>query len=446
MHRSPFTFHRLIVSAVFAVASFGVHAQDAAGGKIVVMTDYPDDMVMLYKTAFEKARPGTQLDILRRPAGEALSELRKPDQQAVDVYWAPAQRNFIALAKEGAFRHLTIPLAGLPVGVGGFPISDPAAFYVASEIAGYGFAINPERLQKKGLLPPKSWADLTDPKWKDEIIFPLPSKVGFAPMMIDIVLQAYGWDKGWSILQAIGSNAQLLDESGSNIAAEISKGRAGVGLSIDFLINSAIAKGAPIRFVYPSVTGYSPAQIAVMKNAPHPDDAQAFVSFVLSPEGQKLLFDPSIRKLPVRPSVYDSKPDGYFNPFTAEVALPFVFNPERALARQGLNSALFDVLVTNTQIQMREVMDKVSQAERMANASSDPALKDKARQARLLSGAVPFNVVQATALTEQFSPANNSASAKEKNADLVAQWTKRVRQNRNAAEQLAEQVIGASNR
>jgi ABC-type Fe3+ transport system substrate-binding protein len=444
MQRFRFSFRKLIASIAVALTSVAAHAQDATGNKVVVMTSYPEEMVTLFKTSFEKTHPGIQIDILRRHSGEALAELGKTDQQNVDVYWAPAQRNFIALAKAGAFHHLDIPLGGLPIGVGGFAISDPAAFYAASEIAGYGFAVNPKRLQEKGLPQPADWTDLTDPKWKDEIAFPLPSKVGFAPLMIDIVLQGYGWEKGWSILQAIGSNAQLLDVQGRNISADVAAGRASVGLSIDFIAKAAIAKGAPMQFVYPGLTGYSPAHIAIMKNAPHLDNAQTFVGFVLSSDGQRLLFDPSISKLPVRPSVYAGKPDGYFNPFTADVPIPFVFNAERALARQGLNNALFDVLITNTQIQMREVMEKVSEAERLANASSDATLKDKARQARLLAGAVPFNAVQATGLVDQFSPASDSAATQKKNADLIAQWTKRIRQNRDKAEQLADQVISAA--
>lgn len=442
MHRSLFSFGKLLLSLAVGFASCTAFAQDATGNKVVVMTSYPDAMVALYKTAFEKKYPDMQVEVFKRDVAQALTDLRKPDQAGIDVYWAPAQRNFLALAKEHAFHRLNVVSAGLPVGIGGFPLSDPAGYYAAFEMAGYGFAVNAQRLQQKGLSQPTDWLDLTDNKWKDEIIFPAPDQVGFVPLMIDTVLQNYGWERGWSILQAIGANAQLIGERGGNIADDISKGQASVGLSIDFPINAAIAKGAPMTFVYPAAPGYSVAHVAIMKNAPHVVPAQAFADFVLSQEGQKLLFDAGIRKLPVRPSVYAAKPDGYYDPFNVKISRPVVFSPQRAYERQDLNNALFNLLITDTQMQLREVLDTVSQAERAAAASSNPALVEQARKARVLSGAVPFNAVQATGYAEQFS--STSASAQKRNDDLISEWKKQIRKNRNEAEKSAMQVLRAA--
>ena len=440
MH-SSFSFSKLFTAAALAFACACAAAQDA--GKLLVLTSYPEQMTALYKAAFEKSHPGVQIEFLRQHANEAAKTLRQSDQGKVDVYWAAAQGNFIVLAKDGAFRHLDLPLGGLPVGIDGVPISDPAFYYAAFEVAGYGFAINPDRLQKKGLPEPKDWTDLTDPAWQDEIIFPQPSKVGFAPMMLEIILQSYGWERGWCMLHAIGANAQLLGERGSNIADDIAKAQAGVGVSIDFFINAAIAGGAPIRFVYPGVNGYSPGQVAIMRQAPHAKEAEAFVSFVLSPEGQKLLFDPAVRRLPVRPSVYAAKPDGYFDPFAAKPAMPFVFNAGRALARQNLDKILFDALITDTQLQLRETLKTIARAEQLAERSSDPALKEKAQQARQLACAMPFNAVQAVGMAERFADTDAKSS---RNAELIAQWKKQAKQNRGKAERLAQQVIDAAER
>jgi ABC-type Fe3+ transport system substrate-binding protein len=444
MRRSSLFFGRLLAAAALTIAFAQSFAQDAPRDKLVVMSSYPDDMAALYKSAFEKAHPGVQVEILRQGSNDALKILRQPDQGKVDVYWAAAQGNFMALAKDGAFRHLDMPLGGLPIGIGGFPISDPAFYYTAFEVAAYGFAVNPVRLQEKGLPLPKDWTDLTDPAWQDEIIFPQPSKVGFAPMMIEVLLQSYGWERGWSILHAIGANAQLLGERGSNIADDIGKGQAAVGMAIDFSINTAIAKGAPMRFIYPRVNGYSPGQVAIMRQTSHVSQAEDFVSFLLSAEGQKLLFDPTIRRLPARPSVYASKPEGYFDPFTAEMPLAFVFNPGRALARRNLDKLLFDALITDTQLQLRDTLKTVAKAERLAQTSNDSSLKEKARQARQLACAMPFNAVQASSVADRFADDPSGTSAR--NADLIAQWKKQARQNRDKAERLAEQVIAAAGR
>ncbi|CAL63547.1 Putative regulatory lipoprotein [Herminiimonas arsenicoxydans] len=446
MQRTPLFFTRLIASAAFALASFGTLAADTALDKVVVMTSYPEEVVSRFEAGFEKTHPGTRVEILWRHSGDARSYLRDQKQQNVDVYWSPAQRNFLTLAREGAFRKLDIDMTGLPARVGGFPISDPAGFYAATEIAGYGFAFNPQRLKEKGLPQPRQWTELSDQKWKDEIVFPIPGKVGFAPLLIDIILQGYGWDKGWEILQGIGSNAQLLGQGGQHISDEVSSGRASVGVSIDFFIKAAIANGAPIQFAYPGITGYSPAHVAIMKNAPHLKNARAFAAYVLSAEGQKILFHPDIRKLPVRPAVYANKPAGYFDPFKAASAMPFVFNTERALERQGLNNTLFDILITNEQTALRRVLDKIHQAENLANADSDSRLKARTYQARVLASTVPLSEVQAETIAGRFVSSFDATSDTQAhvNAALVSEWVARIRQNRAQAERIAQEVIDAA--
>ncbi|MFJ7567722.1 ABC transporter substrate-binding protein [Herminiimonas sp. NPDC097707] len=439
MKRTPLFFARLLAASAFVLASLNGWAANAPATKLVVMTSYPEEVVSRFEAAFEKAHPGIRIEILWRHSRDALAYLRSPGQRNVDVYWTPAQRNFQILAKEGAFRKLDLDMTGLPTKIGGFPISDPSGFYVASEVAGYGFAISPQRLKEKGLSQPRQWTDLTDPVWKDEIVFPVPSKVGFAPLLVDIILQGYGWDKGWAILQAIGSNAQLLKAGGQNVSEEVSSGRASVGVSIDFFVKSAIANDAPIQFIYPGITGYSPAHVAIMKNPPHLNNARTFAAFVLSAEGQKMLFHPDIRKLPVRPAVYADKPAHYFDPYAAASKMPFVFNTERALERQGLNNTLFDILITDEQMSLRNLLDKIKQAEQLANSTNDSALKAKAYQARVLATTMPISETQANLIAARFAAAFEAESTE--NVDVIAEWAARIRKNRSQAGRIAQQVI-----
>jgi hypothetical protein len=42
-------------------------------------------------------------------------------------------------------------------------------------------------------------ADLADPRFAGQIALPSSVKVGFAPPLMEIVLQAYGWEKGWAL-------------------------------------------------------------------------------------------------------------------------------------------------------------------------------------------------------------------------------------------------------
>ena len=63
------------------------------------------------------------------------------------------------------------------------------------------------------------------------------------------------------------------------------------------------------------MTTVVPANVGIVANAPNKAGAEAFVEFLLSPAGQEVLLDPSIRRLPVRPETYAKAPAGYPNPF-----------------------------------------------------------------------------------------------------------------------------------
>ncbi|WP_293778556.1 extracellular solute-binding protein [uncultured Oxalicibacterium sp.] len=441
MIRTSLSIGKLVSSFVISTALTLCATQAAAETpvrKVVVMTSYPEEVVSRFEAGFEKTHPGTRVEIVWRRSGDAATYLREQPGR-IDVYWTPAQRGFAMLAKDGAFAPLSIAMKGLPNKVGGFPISDPALRYVATEIAGFGFALNTQRMKERGLPEPKQWTDLTDARWQDELIFPIPGKVGFAPPIVEIITQGYGWKKGWTLLQQIGANAQPLEEGGPNIADEVAKGRVSLGVSIDFFIKSAMANGAPVRFVYPGITGYSPAHVAILKDAPHPEAAKAFTQYVLSDEGQRILFHPDIRKQPVRPSVYKAMPAGYYDPFTAAAAMPYRFDTQGALHRQGLNNTLFDIMVSERHQRLRELLAMLADAEHAAG--NDRALRNDVQHARRLATEIPLSRKEADRLANRFMSNFEGEPQPEANAALLNAWREKVHAHRQQAEQIAQRVI-----
>lgn len=430
----------LLASSLLVLYATHAAAQ-VAHDKVVVMTSYPEEVVSLIEAGYEKAHPGARVEIIWRRSGDAMNYL-KDHPGHVDVYWTPSQRTFARLAEQGAFKRLPIDMSGLPAKVGGFPISDPDLLYAAAEVAGFGFAVNTERLREKGLPQPTQWTDLAEPRWQDELLFPVPSRAAFAPPLLEIVAQGYGWERGWALLQQVGGNSRLPGNEAPNDTNSIARGKVTVNVTMDFFIKPDIDKGAPIVFVYPGVTGYSPAHIAVFKDAPHAKAAQAFTAYVLSADGQKLLFHPDMLRLPVRPAVYADKPEGYYDPFKAAQVMPFDFDNKLAQKRQGLNNALYDVMVTDRHAQLREALGVVALAEQAAGA--DAALKARAGQARRLLTQLPITEQQANELSPRFVSVFEFADKPDANADLLRGWTEQVEQNRQQALRLAREVIAAA--
>ncbi|THF56887.1 ABC transporter substrate-binding protein [Pseudothauera rhizosphaerae] len=317
-------------------------AAPPAPAPVVVMTGYPEEVMSRFEVAFEKAHPEYRLRILWRNPSEALPYLSEPGQGGTDVYWAASPRTFERLKAAGAFQPIGIDRAGLPERIGNTRLADADGFYLATEMAGYGFVFDPAELARLGVAVPKDWTDLADPRLAGHIALPNPARVGFAPVLVDIVLQAYGWRQGWALWSEIAGLAALIGSGGRRVAEEIGPGRAAVGLSIDFFVAAAIAGGAPLHFAYPRHGGINPAHVAITAGAANPEGARAFARFVLSEAGQRLLADPDIRKLPVRPSAYAGLPAGYHDPFAAAAAGAYDYDNDAGRERLALVASLFE--------------------------------------------------------------------------------------------------------
>ena len=399
--------------------------------KVVVLSSYPQEVITPFEAAFEAAYPQYRLELLWRQSRDAMTYLHQP-HSAIDVYWTPAQRNFAVLAKEGVFRKLDIDLNGLPKKIGGFQISDPDGYYVASETAGYGMAYHPAELQRLGLPVPTDWKSLTAPAFNGHVVMPIPSKVGYAPMLVDTLLQGYGWEQGWNVLEQVAANATLADAGATFISDDVGSGRIAVGMTMDFFAISAIANGKPLRFTYPEKVGYSPAHVGIFREATNLDGARAFASFVLSDQGQKLLFHPDIRKLPVRPAVYIGKPAGYFDPFAAAQRASYDYNVSTGLMRQELVGALFDAVITRHHAELKTMWAAIHQAE--LKAPNDPRLQE----ARTHASWLPLTAMQVndTALQQTFIKRDSRATV------LEQQWDAEIAKHYALATQLVQAIPG----
>jgi ABC-type Fe3+ transport system substrate-binding protein len=335
----------------------------AAPQTVTVLTSYPEETLSRFEAAFEKAHPQLRLRTVWRMPREALPYLRAEGQNGVDVYWAASPRTFALLAQEQRLAPLGVSRDGLPDRIGNTALIDAQSRYAATEIAGFGFVVNPAALRARGLTVPQDWSDLADARYEGALLLPSPARVGFAPPMVEIVLQAWSWELGWALWSEIAGNAAPLERGSTFVTDEVSSGRRPIGLTIDFFTASAIANGAPLAFHYPRHGGVNPAHVAITASAPNPDGARAFARFVLSPAGQKILAHPDIRKLPVRPDVYEGLPAGQYNPFATAAQGGLNYDAERAAPRIGLSVALFEQMLMVEHAELGALWRRIHAAE-----------------------------------------------------------------------------------
>lgn len=406
---------QLLQAALLPLAARHAGAQQGVRD-VVVLTSYPEEMMSRFEAAFEQAHPEFRLRVQWRQAAEALARLSAAGQGGIDVYWAPSPRTFARLKAAGAFQPAGLDRSGLPERLGGSLLADPDGHYVATELASFGFVFDPAQLQGQGLAVPQDWTDLADARLAGRIAMPNPGRVSFAPPIVEIVLQAYGWERGWALWSEIAGLAYFVGAGGGRgIGAEITSGRAWIGVWMDFFVNAAIAGGAPLQFAYPRHGGINAAHAAITASASNLAGARAFLAFLLSPQGQHLLADPDIRKLPVRPEVYAGLPAGYHDPFAAAARGGYGYDAELARERAPVAAALFEQMFVQGHERLAQLWARVHAAERDGRDLG-------AVRARLCAVPLAERAALAPALLQAFRDRDDGAADAARGVEVDWQW------------------------
>ncbi len=148
---------------------------------------------------------------------------------------------------------------------------------------------------------PKNWEDLTDPRWKGQILLNEEAYEWFA-----IMLKVMGEEKGVKFMQDFSRNQPQLRRSHNIITMSIAAGEFTLGLTYGHQVEQFKQKGAPIDWIALEPVPVFPHPIANGKNAPHPNVAKLFYDFVISQEGQMLVR--AARRIPPRNGVEPDPP------------------------------------------------------------------------------------------------------------------------------------------
>jgi ABC-type Fe3+ transport system substrate-binding protein len=418
-----------------------------AASEVVVVTSFPKELFETYKKAFEAATPGVKVIIKQQQTNQGVTYLRetraRPD---ADLFWASSVDAFLTLKQDGLLDKVAVPadvMARIPARIAEFPIHDPDGHYFGFAVSGYGLMWNTRYLAAHKLPAPKEWIDLADARYFGHLVMSAPSRSGTTHLTVEVILQAYGWEKGWALLLASGGNMGTITERSFGAPEAVISGQYGVGVVIDFFGLSAIAAGQPVDFVYPGLTAVVPASIAKVKGGPNAENATRFITYLLSDAGQTLLFSPEVARLPVVPALYAKAPKNYPNPFQLKLG-GVKFDAGRSSSRVNLVNALFDQLVTFRLAELKAAWGAIHQADAaVTRAKAAGKNVDRAeglvREARAAAGTMPIDEKKADkALNDAFK------SRAEVKAKQESEWDAFAKAGYAKARTLAEQALAAA--
>lgn len=271
-------------SAAWAQASSDLVAAAQKEGKVVLYTGSAEPLVIALAEAFRQEYD-IQLEYQRLNSSKIASRFTaesEAGQNIADVMVVGDQLLVDAFHQRGWIADLD------PAMVPGLA-EWPAEFKNAHSAV---VTINPHTMATNTALVtdlPKTWEDMLRPEFAGQIMTIDLRSVGLVAFgAYDLLLR----EKGEDFLRQLGAQKLQLGSSGPAAVQQVAAGAAKIffpcSTSQAF---SMIQQGAPMEAVLPEGQNYtgvvSPAAIA--KNAPNPNAARLFLSFLMTEKGQQIL-------------------------------------------------------------------------------------------------------------------------------------------------------------
>ena len=325
---SAFSALSAVSAAAVWVGGCGRGPQAAEGDQLVIYSPHSDEIQAEFELAFTawyRRRTGREVRFSWPDAGGTTQILKRVQDKFVsgrrDVDLVFGGGPIVERMKQlGYLQPCRLPepvLAALPKTVAGQPLYDPEYAWYGAAISTFGLIYNKKLIADRGLPVPASWEAMADPRYAGLVAAGDPSKSGSMRKAYEIVLQAYGYEKGMAVLVRMGANARQFYDASSEVPRTCALGFAALGPCIDFyaLRQMEGEGGRDLGFVAPQgLTVVNCDPIGMLAGAPNRRAAEAFLEFVMRPEGQRLWMLPvgapggpqhyALQRLAALPSVY----------------------------------------------------------------------------------------------------------------------------------------------
>ena len=213
-----------------------------------------------------KTRQVTQRIVAEANAGKHLVDVIKPSTDLLPIL---LDRNLIG-------RYDT-PLRAI------YPAHAKSPFYTNMNYAFRVFAFNPRKVNAKDA--PKSWDDLLQPKWKNEILFDESSLEEVMAM-----LAAWGKERTVNYLNKLTQQNLMIRVGRDTTTQMMMAGEGNLAVTTYAYNNEGLrAANAPIDWVAEDLIPALIYPLTLARNAPHPHAAALFYDYLISEEGQRLI-------------------------------------------------------------------------------------------------------------------------------------------------------------
>jgi iron(III) transport system substrate-binding protein len=270
----------LLVLALLAPLSLGT--ADSAEDRLVVYTAYEENELKTFWDQFKKDLPdlAAKASYIRGSTGPIIARLEaeKANPQA-DVVWGVFNDYMTGAATKGLLEPYSAKeSASIPA-----RFKHPDNMWQGVTLLTVAFAVNQKKLAELKLPPPRSWAELIDPKYKGHVVMSNPSTSGTAYLLLASHAARLGEDKMWEYYDALDKNLSQVTKSGGAPGRMAASGETPIGVALAYEVEVAKKQGAPIEVIYPSDgVAWTFEANGLAKGAKNPQNARRFLDWAVS--------------------------------------------------------------------------------------------------------------------------------------------------------------------
>jgi len=362
----------LLITLIGVFMLMSLISSEALADKLTLLSPHQETIQKEFTSAFKKwyvAKYKTNVELVWLDQGGTTNIVRfiesefkrNPNGINIDIFFGGGTTPYLKLKKDGSLQTYRLPagtLSKIPKDYAGSPVYDPEFQWYSACFSGFGILYNKQLFSMLGLPRPTKWSDLAKPEFAKWVSSSDPRQSGSIHQMYEIILQSYGWEKGFDVITKMNANVKVFGRGAGDIPRDVDLGETACGLAIDIYALAKIAESGPDKLGYVMPEGetvISGDAIAMLKGAPNKLVAQRFMDFVMGEPGQKLWMlkagqpggpeKDTLRRMCVMPHLYDAlgnKADVPTNPFKWKTFMKF--DDQKASARQGIVDDLIGAL------------------------------------------------------------------------------------------------------
>lgn len=201
---------------------------------LTVYTGLEEGYLNTYVEIYKKSHPEVELNIVRDSQGAiAAKVIAEGDNPQADILWGMASINLIQLAENNKLAILKKEWYSEninPIFIDSIS-SEPK--WVGMTAWTSALTINKYEIKEKGLTIPKSYMELLDSKYNNEIVMPNPASSGTGYLTVLGWITIFGEERAWDYMDKLNKNIIQYTHSGSAPVKMTMQGEQAIGIGMD---------------------------------------------------------------------------------------------------------------------------------------------------------------------------------------------------------------------